>query len=161
MDYPSQEKSTWLDLRRIEPNGWSVDVFNRELRERVNRYNTAVNLSIGDLGPVLKLWIARLCYYPAERDNEKHQKDMLEEMLRTIYYKKNKLDAVIAALQDVGIKHLQANTYPTTKRPSSDKKKPTSTPKHSAVDAERAWKKVLKDRETWRLEAEAAKSGQE
>jgi hypothetical protein len=79
MDFPSQEKSTWLDLRKIEPKGWSVDVFNGELRERVNRYNTTINLLTGDLGPVLKLWIARLCYYPADRDNEKHQKDLLKK----------------------------------------------------------------------------------
>jgi len=161
MDFPSQQDSAWLDLRKAGTQGWSVATFNTELRDRINRYNTAVNLDADDLGPVLKLWIARLCYHKADQDDEGQQKGLLEEMLHSIYYKQNKLDATIESLQEVGIRHLQANVYPTTKGLSPVRKKVTSTQKPATVDAERAWKKVLKDREARRLAAEVATSGNE
>lgn len=156
LDFPPQQKSQLLDLRKVGTKGWTVATFNMELRERINRYNTAVDLAADDLGPTLKLWIARLCYYQADRDDELRQKALLKGMVQAIYYKQNKLDATIGALQEIGIRHLHSNNYPTTKAHRPVKKNATSRSSSSAVAAGKAWEKVLRDREARRVAAEAS-----
>lgn len=115
MDFPPQQESVLLDLTKPCGKGWATHTLTRQLRERLDRYNTAVNAEGDELCPVLKLWIARLCYFPSDRDDELRQRDALEAMIRSISYRARISTAEIGVIQDFGIKHLSENTYPTTK----------------------------------------------
>lgn len=115
MDFPPQQESTMLDLKKPCGKGWAIHTLTRQLRERLDHHNTVIDADAGDLSPALRLWIARLCYYPADRDDEAKQRDALEAMIRSICYRTRISSREIVSLQDVGIRHLSVNTYPTTK----------------------------------------------
>lgn len=115
MDFPPQQESVLLDLTKPCGKGWATHTLTRQLRERLDRYNTAVDAEMRELSPVIKLWLARLCYFPSDRDDERRQRDLLEVMIRSISYRARISATEIRDVQDFGIKHLNENTYPTTK----------------------------------------------
>ncbi len=115
MDFPPQHGSVLLDLTKPCGKGWAMHTLTRQLRERLDRYNTAVGTDGSELSPALRLWIARLCYFPADRDDEVRQRAALEATIRSVCYRKRISSTEIVNLQDVGISHLNANAYPTTK----------------------------------------------
>lgn len=115
MDFAPQQGTVLLDLTRPCGKGWAKHTLTRQLRERLDRFNTAIDADEGKLSPALRLWIARLCYYPADRDDEQEQRAALERMIRAVCYRARIQNKEIEILQNAGIDHLNANTYPTTK----------------------------------------------
>lgn len=115
MDFPPQRQSVWLDLTQPCGKGWVLHTLTRQLRERLDRYNTAVVAEGEELSPILELWIARLCYYPVDRDNEEAQKKLLKAMIESVSYRERRREKETQNILEFGIQHLNANTYPTTK----------------------------------------------
>ena len=115
MDFPPQQESVLLDLTKACGKGWATHTLTRQLRERLDRYNTGIDAEGDELSPVLKLWIAKLCYYPADRDDEGGQRAALISMIRATSYRARIPNFELAHLQDAGMRHLSQNTYPTTK----------------------------------------------
>jgi hypothetical protein len=115
MDFPPQQQSVLLDLTQPCGKGWVLHTFTRQLRERLDRYNTAVVAEGKELSPILELWIARLCYYPVDRDNEEAQKKLLTAMIESVSYRERRRERETQNILEVGIRHLNVNTYPTTK----------------------------------------------
>jgi|GEM_PF-2690239 len=115
MDFPMQQENALLDLTRPCGKGWAKDTLTRQLRERLDRFNTAIDVDATKLSPALRLWIAKLCYYPNDRDNEPEQRAALEQMVRAVSYRKRIPPEEIELLKKAGIDHLHVNTYPTTK----------------------------------------------
>lgn len=115
MDFPAQQESVLLDLTRPCGKGWAKHTLTRQLRERLDRFNTVIDPEEGKLSPVLRLWIARLCYHPVDRDHEQEQRAALERMIRAVCYRKRIPNEEIEMLLSAGIDHLSEHTYPTTK----------------------------------------------
>lgn len=115
MDFPPQQDTVLLDLTRPCGKGWAKHTLTRQLRERLDRHNTMIAIEEGKLSPALRLWIARLCYYPAYRDDEQEQRAALARMIRSVCYRAHIPNKEIEILQEVGIDYLNANGHPTTK----------------------------------------------
>lgn len=115
MGFPPQQNTVLLDLTRPCGKGWARHTLTRQLRERLDRFNTAIDAEAGELSPALRLWIAKLCYYPTDRDDEQVQRAALERMIRAVCYRSRIPTKEVEMLQDAGIDHLRANAYPTTK----------------------------------------------
>lgn len=115
MDFPSQQESNLLDLEKPCGTKWAANTLSRELNKRLNEYNLSVAPGASLLSPTLKLWIARLCFYPSARDDEEKQKASLTRFIKAVCYGKGLESQKIKNLQNIGIAHLNANTYPTTK----------------------------------------------
>lgn len=123
MDFPVQQESTLIDLQKSCRKGWATHTLTRQLRERLDHYNTAVAADDGDLSPALLVWIARLCYFSVLRDDGAKgkaalvikQRTALEFMLRSVCYRARIPAKEMAGLLETGMQHLSLNDYPTTK----------------------------------------------
>jgi hypothetical protein len=115
MDFPPQQVTTLLDLQKPCGKSWAAPALARQLHKRLDDHNTNVAPDSSSISPVLKIWIARLCFSPSVRDDETKQLAALATLIKEVCYKKPITRREIAYLQDIGIRHLHAHSYSTTK----------------------------------------------
>lgn len=108
---PPIQEGEFVDLLKPCGKVWQIHTLTREIKKRVDHHNTYYNADTDYLSPIMKLWVANLCYYQSRSYNPIVQKKRLEVLTKKLIYQSKLAQSEMDGMLNFGMSHLLSHQY--------------------------------------------------